>query len=478
MYRTQTAWIATGLGSLIAALFAGLGLPTAASAQSTPKVAVMPVEDASGKFDEETVRKATEYLRGGIAAADGYIVVGEGRQNEKLDELIDEKKKESYKECYDENCQIEVGKALAADTILRTEISHFGTCVLNVELIDLAREASVDGAQRKFSCNMEGLTGAVDTVMARLTGDEDADSEERDAEPEQTADEESSGDDGDTQAESDGDDGGPEDIEAARERGLTCYHRKRWDCARENLEPACEADHSVACTRLGWMYQWAKGVDRNYHRARQLYERACQTSDKNVGCEHLGRLYENGEGVDKDLDRARQLYEKACDKGPAGCQRLGNMYRMGKGVEADYDRARRLYLKACRGEDAIGCKYLADMYASGTGAGPNQERAFELYKRACDTGELREGCNHAGFRYEDGKGVEQNYRQAREYYERACEADGLSSQAAGCFNLGHLYEHGHEIPKDLDRARELYEKACIEGLDKACEIEYPLDESN
>lgn len=466
MYRPQTAWIATVLGCLIAALLGGIGLPSAASAQSTPKVAVMPVQDTSGTFGEETVREATEYLRGGIAAADGYIVVGEGRQHEKLDELIDEKKKESYEECYDENCQIEVGKALAADTILRTRISHFGTCVLNVELIDLAREASTDGAQEKFACNMEGLTGAVDEVMADLTGD-DADSTQQNNESGPTDDEASSDDAGE-----------PEDIEAARERGLTCYHRQRWDCARENLEPACEADHAVACARLGWMYQWAKGVDRDYDRARELYERACQTSDKHVGCENLGRLYENGEGVDEDLDRARQLYEKACDEGPAGCQRLGNIYQLGRGVEADYDRARRLYLKACRGDDAIGCKYLADMYASGTGVGPDQERAFELYKRACDTGELREGCNHAGFMYEDGEGIEQSYRKAREYYERACEAEDLSSQAAGCFNLGHLYEHGHEIPRDLDRARELYEKACIEGLDKACEIEYPLDDSN
>jgi alpha-tubulin suppressor-like RCC1 family protein len=141
-----------------------------AAPESKAKVAVMPIENATSKIDNNLIKKATSYLRGGIAASNDYVVVTDGRQDEKLKEMIQQRKKESYKDCYDESCQIEVGKALAADTIVRTKISHFETCILKVEMIDLAKEASVTATQDDFNCNPSGLKTTIDTALDKFGG--------------------------------------------------------------------------------------------------------------------------------------------------------------------------------------------------------------------------------------------------------------------------------------------------------------------
>ena len=132
------------------------------------KVAILPLESQSESLGGDVLEKATSYLRSGLAATDRFIIVGAGRQNEKLESFIDRKKKESYEECYDEKCQIELGKALAADMILRTKIEEFGSCVLSVHLIDLAKEALVDGSTETFSCRIEGLKVAIDKITNEL----------------------------------------------------------------------------------------------------------------------------------------------------------------------------------------------------------------------------------------------------------------------------------------------------------------------
>ena len=45
------------------------------------------------------------------------------------------------------------------------------------------------------------------------------------------------------------------------------------------------------------------------------------------GCINLGDAYYNGDGVTKDFNKAAQLYQKACDSGNiAGCIVLQKLY--------------------------------------------------------------------------------------------------------------------------------------------------------
>jgi hypothetical protein len=132
-------------------------------------VAVMDIQDTSSTLDDATLRNATEMLRGRLSAAGRFIVIDKSRQEEKIKALVRNSKKESYKACYDKKCQIPLGQALAADSILRSTVSCLGTrCLLSLELVDLGKEASIAGATADFDATPEGLAQAIRTAAAEV----------------------------------------------------------------------------------------------------------------------------------------------------------------------------------------------------------------------------------------------------------------------------------------------------------------------
>jgi len=133
-------------------------------------VAVMDIQDTSSTFVEDTLRNATEMLRGRLSAAGRFIVIDKSRQEAKIKALVRTSKKESYAACYDKECQIPLGQALAADSILRSTVSCLGSsCQLSLELVDLAREASIGGAATDFEASPEGLAEAIREAATDLT---------------------------------------------------------------------------------------------------------------------------------------------------------------------------------------------------------------------------------------------------------------------------------------------------------------------
>ena len=132
------------------------------------KLAVMEFEDRSGSLSEKTLSDATEYIRGAFVSTNKYVVIAKERQEKAM---IKEMKKESYKACNDKNCQIPLGQALSADTILRTTITFFGgSYTITSELIDLAKEATVIGAKEDYDGSEKALKAALDKIVEKITG--------------------------------------------------------------------------------------------------------------------------------------------------------------------------------------------------------------------------------------------------------------------------------------------------------------------
>ena len=132
------------------------------------KLAVMEFEDRSGNLSEKTLSDATEYIRGAFVSTNNYVVIAKERQERAM---IREMKKESYKSCNDKNCQIPLGQALSADTILRTTITYFGgSYTITSELIDLAKEATVIGAKQDYDGSETALKGALDKIVDKIAG--------------------------------------------------------------------------------------------------------------------------------------------------------------------------------------------------------------------------------------------------------------------------------------------------------------------
>ena len=131
-------------------------------------LAVMEFEDRSGTLSEKTLSDAAEYLRSAFANSNKFLLIAKERQEKAM---INEMKKESYKACNDKNCQIPLGQALSADTILRTTINFFGGIyTITSEFIDLAREATVIAAKQKFDGSERSLMEALDKIEEKITG--------------------------------------------------------------------------------------------------------------------------------------------------------------------------------------------------------------------------------------------------------------------------------------------------------------------
>lgn len=135
-------------------------------------IAVMDVEDVNAEektgIDRGLVRNLGDQLRIFIAQ-NGVRTIDRSAQERALKEVIAEAKSDSYKECYDDSCQVELGKALAATHILRSRITRFGSrCVLNAEMIDLRAEVTVKAASARGNCEAEGFLTMSEEVAKSL----------------------------------------------------------------------------------------------------------------------------------------------------------------------------------------------------------------------------------------------------------------------------------------------------------------------
>jgi hypothetical protein len=139
---------------------------------SKPKVAVMDIHDRSGKFANDLLLNATEMMRGKLSSTGRFMVIDRSSQQEQMKKIIGKERKESYGQNYDQETQIPLGKALAADSILRSTISCLGTdCMLNAELVDIAKEASTKGGSERFSyskTDMSSLMSAIESVIEQI----------------------------------------------------------------------------------------------------------------------------------------------------------------------------------------------------------------------------------------------------------------------------------------------------------------------
>jgi len=137
-----------------------------------PKVAVMDIFDKSNKMSNELIENATEMMRGKLSASGKFMVIDRSSQQEKMKAMIGKEKKESYNQNYDKESQIPLGKALAADSILRSTISCLGNdCMLSAELVDIAREVSTNGGTSKFTYNkndLSSLLAAIEDVIEQI----------------------------------------------------------------------------------------------------------------------------------------------------------------------------------------------------------------------------------------------------------------------------------------------------------------------
>ncbi len=155
-----------GYGTLLLVLLVALAClaPCPAGGQEKPLVAVFDMEDRGSGLDPKTRQNLTEFLSASLAEC-GFGLV----PRDKIKERLVQQKKDSYKPCFEQSCQVELGKELAAQKTLSSQILKIGdTCQVTATLYDLKKAATEGGATGGSTCQEESLLAAIRTISVKL----------------------------------------------------------------------------------------------------------------------------------------------------------------------------------------------------------------------------------------------------------------------------------------------------------------------
>ncbi|MBR3570725.1 MAG: toll/interleukin-1 receptor domain-containing protein [Oscillibacter sp.] len=253
------------------------------------------------------------------------------------------------------------------------------------------------------------------------------------------------------------------------QRGEDYYHgrngvQRDYAKARDYYERAAVKGNADALCGLGVLYDNGNGVQRDYAKARDYYERAAVKGNANALFE-LGVLYYGGNGVQQDYAKARNYWEEAAAKGKTiALYRLGRIYQEGTGVRVDYAKARDYYEQAVANGDTLALYHLGQIYYSGrNGVQQDYAKSRDYYERAAEDGDMAALC-HLGYLYLSGAGgVDVDYAKAWKYYKWAADM----GHEFAIHMLGEFYENGLGVSIDYAKALGYYQEAYDAGYGNA-----------
>jgi hypothetical protein len=131
-----------------------------------PVVAVLDIDDQSSAHRRAVVDQLSRYLSAVVAEQPVFRLVPQ----ERLRSELARRRRDSYRPCYQQQCQIEIGKALAADRVLATTLLRVGTrCTLTSMLFDLRTEATELATSIRSACTEDELVRSIDRLVRRLS---------------------------------------------------------------------------------------------------------------------------------------------------------------------------------------------------------------------------------------------------------------------------------------------------------------------
>jgi hypothetical protein len=146
-------------------LVVGLMIPLAVAADQRPVVAVFDVQIQFFKLPQAKRDMLTNLLGQELGIGGVYQVMPPGDVKRAL---VDQSA-ESYKECFDEKCQIQLGRQLPANKLVTTTVMKMGKmCRVAASLYDLKRQTTDLVAKEKCGCDAAVLAGAIEKVAAKL----------------------------------------------------------------------------------------------------------------------------------------------------------------------------------------------------------------------------------------------------------------------------------------------------------------------
>ncbi|MCA9556588.1 MAG: hypothetical protein KC933_41580, partial [Myxococcales bacterium] len=142
-------------------------IPPAPAPGVRPVVLVFDLEDRSSRVDGPLLDQLSEYLVARLGSTNRFRIVPRAQ----LQARLRDEKRETYQACYDDACQIELGKALAAEKTLSTKLLQIGAqCAISATLSDLRSETTDESATVRTDCSSDAVLDGIDRLVEALPG--------------------------------------------------------------------------------------------------------------------------------------------------------------------------------------------------------------------------------------------------------------------------------------------------------------------
>ncbi len=130
-------------------------------------MAVFDIESRGARITSSLADNLVDHIETRLVSSGRFAVV----PRSEVKRVLRGQTKESYKECYEESCQIEVGKELAAEKTLATRISKIGsTCTVSLKLYDLRKSVAEAGRTGEGRCSPDGIFKALKKALEGMLG--------------------------------------------------------------------------------------------------------------------------------------------------------------------------------------------------------------------------------------------------------------------------------------------------------------------
>jgi TPR repeat protein len=265
---------------------------------------------------------------------------------------------------------------------------------------------------------------------------------------------------------------------------LACYER------------AANLKNPKGYYKLGCIYLYGNGVERNYDKAFEYFKKGGDFEDseclRNIGLYYsdyfeynnnrdydlglkyfklsanlgngmaminVGQAYRDGTGVAQNYTEAMNWYRKSLE---SGCKDaiffIACLYKNGEGVEKNYSEAMKLFKHSSEFGNKMASFQVGLFYKKGLGLPQDYSEAFKWFKKAAELGDSNAMFN-IGLLYEKGQGVAQDYAEAMKWFKKAAELGSNYSMN----NIGTFYEKGRGVAQDYAEAMKWYLKAAESG---------------
>ena len=222
----------------------------------------------------------------------------------------------------------------------------------------------------------------------------------------------------------------------------------------ESVRAKAENGEGVYQLRLGYLYEFGRGVPMNWQKAVEWYEKAANQGLPEAQF-NLGNMYSEGKGCKKDSEKAVKYWADAAGRGEPDAQfNLGWAYNRGEGCEKNEVKAVEWWTRAAAKGQAEAQSSLGYAYATGKGCKVDTAKAIELWTKAADRGSAVAQSN-LGELYRYGIGCEKDLGKAIRLFRDAVKKDS----PVALNNLAEMLEIGDGIPADKQEAVSLYRRS-------------------